>query len=123
MLDLETEGKVQMQIVAFDADELADGSGTAAITWISKQLLNTSHRMNPSYEYNSSTGTYTLGTGSIGGWKESEMRSWLNSSIKPLIPSTVRGFIKQVKKYSTSRDTSGNMVEKSLRTMMSGFHL
>ena len=30
-----------MQIAAFDADELADGSGKAAMTWISKQLLKT----------------------------------------------------------------------------------
>ncbi len=45
-----TEGIVEMQIVAFDADELADGSGKAAITWISKQLLNSDHRMNPKME-------------------------------------------------------------------------
>ena len=38
-MDLGSEGVVEMQIAAFDADELADGSGTAAITWISKQLL------------------------------------------------------------------------------------
>ena len=46
-LDLGTEGVVNMQIAAFDTDQLADGSGTAAITWISKELLTTSRRMNP----------------------------------------------------------------------------
>ena len=46
-LDLGNEGVVNMQIAAFDADDLADGSGKAKITWISKELLATSHRMNP----------------------------------------------------------------------------
>ena len=47
-LDLGSEGIVSMQIAAKNKDALADGSGTAPITWISKELLNTSHRMNPS---------------------------------------------------------------------------
>lgn len=45
-IDLGTEGKVNMQIVAFDADDLADGTGKAPITWISEQLLATNRRMN-----------------------------------------------------------------------------
>lgn len=47
LLDLGTEGVVAMQIVGFDKDPLADGSGYAPISWISEQLLGTSHRMNP----------------------------------------------------------------------------
>ena len=39
-------GTVNMQIAAFDADELSDGSGKALVTWISKEIL-TEHRMNP----------------------------------------------------------------------------
>ena len=46
-LDLGTEGIVHMQIVGIDADELADGSGYAPLTFISKELLKTSYRMNP----------------------------------------------------------------------------
>ena len=46
-LDLGDEGVVNMEIVAFDADDLADGSGKAPITWIGKEALKTSHRMNP----------------------------------------------------------------------------
>lgn len=46
-ISLGTEGTVAMQIVAFDTDDLADGSGTAPITWISEQLLKTSRRWNP----------------------------------------------------------------------------
>ena len=98
-----------MQIAAFDADELADGSGKkAAITWISKQLIP-GHRMNPDRETDaSSSSKYKIGTGNIGGWEHSEMRAWLKSDIKPLIPVTIRNAIKPVKKYSSSYDTSGN---------------
>lgn len=47
-LDLGAEGVVNMQIAGFNKDDLADGSGKAAISWISKELLATSKRMNPS---------------------------------------------------------------------------
>ena len=94
-LDLGREGIVEMQIAAFDADELADGSGKAAITWISKQLLDSKHRMNP------------VEIGTIGGWANSEMRSWLQSDVKSLIPLTVRQAIKPVTKYSRSYTENG----------------
>jgi len=109
-LDLGSEGVVEMQIVAFDADELADESGNkAAITWISKQLLKSDHRMNP--EEDKINGTmWKPGTGATGGWKESEMRRWLQSDIKSLIPENVRSSVKRVKKYSNSCDTYLNEV-------------
>ena len=49
-LDLGTEGAVYAQIVAMNADPLADGSGNAPITWITKYLCNTDKRMNPYVE-------------------------------------------------------------------------
>lgn len=52
ILDVGSEGSVCMQIAAFDADTLADGTGKAPITWISEQLLSTSHRMNPALATN-----------------------------------------------------------------------
>lgn len=233
-LDLGKEGVIDMQIAAFDADDLADGSGKAPITWISKQLLKTNRRMNPplvtnydestkpawaqdssgiwssqnqkgsstsaaakwtvtateagtvtvSYKVSSenrydkltvvvngetvadaisgagdwidytvncsagdevtvnatyskdssgdgnadtgyvkfsSTGAYTVtpeignvniktvrdyveGTGSIGGWENSEMRTYLNETVKPLIPDTVRAAIKPVTKTHPAYD-------------------
>ena len=107
-IDLGSEGVVEMQIAAFDADELADGSGKAAITWISKQLLKSDHRMNPDY---STTSENMLGIGNVDGCADSEMRAWLKSDVKPLIPSTVRNSIKLVKKYSTSFDISNNWIQ------------
>ena len=111
-IDLGSEGVVEMQIAAFDADELADGSGKAAITWISKQLLKSDHRMNPSIVNPdpSDPSKVLTGTGNAGGWEYSEMRAWLKKDIKSQIPSTVQDAIQPVKKYSTSIDPSGTIV-------------
>ena len=78
-------GTVNMQIAAFDADELSGGKGKARVTWISKEIL-TKYRMN-------------LKT-AVGGWEYSEMRKFLEDEIRPLIPETVRSAIKTVKKYT-----------------------
>lgn len=47
-LDLGAEGIVNMQIVGMDVDTKAS-SGTAAISWLSKELLKTGKRWNPIY--------------------------------------------------------------------------
>ena len=113
-LDLGTEGIVHMQIVGIDADELADGSGYAPLTFISKELLKTSYRMNPART--PSSAPYDEGTGSIGGWEKSEMRTYLKNTVKPLIPENVRNAIRDVTKYSNIFDTSGTKVLNSVTT-------
>lgn len=109
-IDLGTEGKVIMTIAGIDTDDLADNSGKAPITWISKQLLKTSHRMNPAKQ------SGTSGTGTLGGWEACEMRSYLINTIKPLIPETVRNAIKPVKKYSRIYNASGSTINDVLTT-------
>ena len=96
MIDLGTEGKHLMEIVAFNEDDKADGSGKAKITWISKDLLKTTHRMNPS----DSSGA--IGTGGNGGWENCEMRTYLKNTIKPLIPAEVRNAIVNVTKIQST---------------------
>lgn len=108
-LDMGSEGQINMQIAALDADDLADGSGKAPISWVAKELLATSHRMNPQRVTNDD-GSYQEGTGPIGGWAKSEMRVYLNDTIKPLIPEDVCSLIKAVTKYSFSMNTDGNIV-------------
>lgn len=103
-LDLGSEGIVNMQIAAFDADDKADGSGKAPISWISKELLNTEHRMNPALVTNDD-GTYQEGTGAIGGWEKCEMRTYLNDTIKPLIPEDVSDKIVSVTKSQLAYGT------------------
>ena len=88
-LDLGKKGVIEMELVAFDADELADGSGKAAMTWIAMDLLNTEHTMNEEDT-------------NEGGWPSSDMRTWLQESVLPLFPETVRSNIREVKKYSYS---------------------
>lgn len=107
-LDLGSEGIVHMQIVGIDADELADGSGKAPLTFVSKELLKTNHRMNPKLK--PSVAPYDEGTGTIGGWEKCEMRSYLKDTIKLLVPENVRNAIKNVTKYSNIFDTSGTKV-------------
>lgn len=109
-LDLGSEGVVNMQIAAFDKDDKADGSGKAPISWISKELLASSHRMNPnvaSTTDDSGATVYTEGTGGIGGWEKCEMRTYLNDTIKPLIPENVRNKIVSVTKTQNAYDTAG----------------
>ena len=109
-IDLGNEGVINMQIVALGKDTLADGSGTAPITWISKELLKTGHRMNPALS--GSEGAYTEGTGAIGGWEKSEMRTYLKDTIKPLIPAVTRKQIKPVSKTSYAFNTAGNSFQQ-----------
>lgn len=105
-LDLGTEGVVNMQIAAFDADNKADGSGKAPISWISKELLKTSHHMNSALS--GSSGAYVEGTGTIGGWEKCGMRTYLNNTIYPLIPESVRSRLVTVMKNQQAVNTAGN---------------
>ena len=98
-LDLGTEGTINMQIVGIDVDENRSGA-TVPLTFIGMELLNTSHRMNPSKT------SGTEGTGTLGGWEKSEMRSYLNDTILPLIPSNVAERINAVKKISNAYDVN-----------------
>lgn len=107
-LDLGNEGVVNMQIVGFDVDTLT-GGGTAAISWISKEILTTPRAMNPELIVNAD-GTYQEGTGAVGGWAKSAMRTYLEENIKPLIPANVAALIKSVTKYSMSCDAAGTII-------------
>lgn len=102
MLDLGTEGKHLMEIVAFDTDDRADGQGKAGITWISKDLLKTKHNM-------TSSGNTT------GGWEQSGMRDYLENAIKPLIPTTLKNAIVEVTKISSTYE-NGALVKDGQTT-------
>lgn len=107
-LDLGTEGVVHMQIVGIDVDDLADGSGKAPLTFISKELLKTSHRMNPART--PSSAPYDEGTGAIGGWDKSEMKQYILGTVVPNLPEVIRNNVKTVKKYTRIFNTAGTAV-------------
>ena len=111
-LDLGSEGLINMQVAAFDADTLADGSGTAAISWVGKELLKTGNRMNPALTTNAD-GTYQEGTGAIGGWEKCEFRAYLNDTVKPLIPADVSSMIVDVSKKQRAYNTTGGKVNQT----------
>lgn len=111
-LDMGSEGQINMQIAGFDLDDLADGSGKAHISFISKELLTTGKQWNPSIA-TYSDGTYKEGTGSIGGWEKSELRAYYHDTLLPLIPSDVAALINPVTKTQYAYDTSGNMFKQS----------
>ena len=105
LLDLGSEGIVCATLVGIDVDNLADGDGKAKMTWLTEQLLNTTHPMNPALS--GSEGAYTEGTGAIGGWDKCEMRTYLKNTIKPLIPEAIRNRIAEVTKVHPAYNTSG----------------
>ena len=80
-----TDGKtIVMEIVAFNADTKADGTGTAGITWISKNIIET-RAIN-------STNT------ALGGWMETELRAWLQGDFYSTLPADVKNTIATVNK-------------------------
>lgn len=111
-LDLGASGVYSMKIAAFDVDEKADGTGKAAISWISEEVfaldgsISLGH-FNPAVVTNDD-GTYKEGTGTIGGWGSSELRKAINNIILPLIPGDVINVICEIKNEQTAFDTSGN---------------
>jgi hypothetical protein len=87
-LDLGTEGVVLMELVAFDADELAsDATQTAATTWIAKSTSLTRQYADNEHGWDST-------------WERSALRAYLSDTVLPLVPSTVASAIKQVTKYT-----------------------
>ena len=111
-IDLSEQGKIIMQLVAKDADTLADGTGTAKTTWIALNIAGI-RRMNPALD----STNYTEGTGSNGGWEKSEMRSYLNDTILSLIPENIRTAIKTVQKVSyTSKHSTTSFLQLDVIT-------
>lgn len=76
-LDLGELGVIHMQLAGFDLDERADGGGMAATTWIALELLPEGHVMNENGS-------------SEGGWRDSDLRAYLNEVVYEAIPEAVR---------------------------------
>ena len=104
-LDLGAEGIINMQIAAFDVDDLADGSGKAHVSWIGRETLKTKYYFN--VRDFASSGAYEEGFGAIGGWEKSALRSYLKGSIKTMIPALVRNQIVDVTKTQNAHNTEG----------------
>lgn len=91
-MDLGSNGIINMQIAAFDMDELADGSGKAPITWLARNTL-------------ANKVVYFDGDTCVG-WGASYLRGYLDTQIKPLLPDVLKARIKTVNKTHLLLSTS-----------------
>lgn len=94
-VDLGSEGIINMQIAAFDADTLADGSGTAAISWVAKELLATK-----------------CASGIV--WESSPVRVHLQNTVSPLVPKEASDIIVSVQKKH--KDTVSGTLQTATTT-------
>lgn len=85
-VDLGTEGSHLFEIVAFDTDDLADGSGKAKITWMSKNIVQ----------------KVTTPKDTTNGY--------LQNTILPLMPTNVRSAIASVTKLNGSSGSTENLL-------------
>lgn len=103
-------GTVNMELVAFDKDTLSNGEGTAAMSWASVEVL-LNIKANPALVTNSD-GTYKLGTGGVGGYASSMLRSGVQSNVKPRLPANAQSLIVEVTKNIDYYDESGSFNTK-----------
>ena len=92
-ITLSTGKAVTLQILGFNHDDLADGSGKAGITFGMKNLLATKYPMNSSDT-------------NVGGWESSVMRTSTMATLLSQLPSDLQSVIKQVSKKATAGNKS-----------------
>lgn len=109
-LNLGDEGTHDVRILAFDADDKADGSGKAKMTLEIVDCLNTKRSMNPEVvETQIGTESYT----------DSALRDYLEDTIAPLVGEVVGDSLVSVYKTSTAiksgtwYNSSANMVKST----------
>lgn len=101
-LDLgSTYGTVNMQIVAFDADTASNGSGNAPITFIARNAIKGTYRVNNSSVY-------------VSDWDTSDLRALLGSSVYNAIPAAVKARILSVDKTYLYRPSTGSSQTKTV---------
>ena len=102
--------QIMMQIVAMDTDLLSDNSGTAKITWLSKECIN--------------PGVYLITRGEEhDGWLGTTIRTYLQDEFIPLLDPAVASNIKSVKKYYTSCLTGEEIYSNDLVWIPSSYEL
>ena len=86
-----------LQVMGFNHDDLADGSGKAGMTLGLKEIMTTTAKMND-------TNT------NAGGWEGSEMRTYLQNDILPNLPQDLQDVIKTVNKKTSAGNKSTEIV-------------
>lgn len=110
-IDMGSLGTGYAQIIGFNKDDKADGSGKAKCTWCLKDHIpGITHAMNASQKMVDGVTAYTA-----GGYLHSDMRSYIESDIEPKFESAVRSSIVAVTKTHSTYDGS-NMVKNGQTT-------
>ncbi len=111
-INLGDGGNIRFQIVAKNVRELADGSGYAQLDWVAMEALPSAydHRYNPAYSAGVS------GTGTLGGFAESEMQTHLDDNVWPLFPEKWRNVIKECKMYTRMYNAAGSAIANDMTT-------
>lgn len=100
-LDLGTEGIINMQIVGIDIDKNADNE-TVGLSFVAKELLNTQYQINGTNDSNSHYTNLFSG---------SELKAYLDSTIKPLFPASLQTGIKSVKKTMSNANNNSDTTQ------------
>lgn len=94
-----------VEILGFDHDDLADGSGKAGITFGLKNLMGTTRQMNSS------------GTNS-GGFTGSDMYDWLQGTLLNSLPSDLRAVLKSVNKKTSAGNQSSTINTNAMKIFL-----
>ena len=87
-----------VEIIAYNHDDIADGSGNKAIlTFLCKDLPDCKHKM---YESQDNT----------GGWKDSDMRAFTNGELLEAFPEELQNIIQPVYKIADGGANSRSLV-------------
>ena len=84
-----------LEIVGINHDDLADGTGKAGISIITKNVSDEYFSFNNSVKYYNGSSSY-----SSGGWGISDIRTYCNDTIFATLPNELQAVIKSVKKLS-----------------------
>lgn len=83
----DTSYTADVEIIAYNHDDLADGSGKATLTFFCKDLSDLKVRFNSS-------------NSNVGGWQDSEAREFCNSTLFAAFPEELQAVINEVNKIS-----------------------
>ena len=88
---------VDVEIVAYRHDDLADGTGKATLTFFCKDLPNFKQKMN-------------IESTNIGGYEVSDMRKFVNTTLFEKTPDVLKSIIRPVIKISDGGATNASLV-------------
>lgn len=104
--DITVSGEtLTLEIVGFNHDDLADGSGKAGITFGLKNLMASTRQMNSSNT-------------NAGGFTSSAMYSWLQGTLLNSLPSDLQAVLKSVNKKTSAGSQSSTINTNAMKIFL-----